>query len=123
MATDLSVIVENRPGTLAKLGEALGKAGINIDAGCGYSSTGGSVAHLIVEDATAARKALEGAGFKVSGERPVLLVKITDRPGELGKLARRIANAGVNIELFCQNSHGQLVLGVDNLENARKALA
>ncbi len=122
MATDLSIVLENRPGTLAKLGEALGKAGVNILGGCGIPSAGKGEIHIAVEDAAATRKALEAAGIKVNAERPVLLATNADRPGELGKLTRRIADAGVNIDLLYLTAKGQLVLGVDNQEKARKAL-
>jgi hypothetical protein len=122
MATDLTVVLEDRPGTLAQLGETLGQAGINIDGSCGVPCAGEGVIHLLVEDAVAARSALGAAGIEVRDERPVLLATAADRPGELGKLARRIASAGVNIELFYLTTRGQVVLGVDNLEKARAAL-
>lgn len=122
MAMDLTVILENRPGTIADLGETLGKAGINMDGGCGFPCEGKGVIHILVEDAAAARRALEGAGFEVSGERQVLLVEAEDRPGEMGRITRRIANAGVNIDLAYTSNSGQLVLGVDNLEKARGAV-
>lgn len=123
MATDLYVALENKPGTLAQLGEVLGKAGVNMLGGCGFPSAGKGALHFAVEDASAAKKALEAAGFKVTGERPILLVTVADRPGELGKLARRIADAGVNIDLLYLTAKGQLVLGVDNLEKARKVVS
>lgn len=122
MATDLTVILENRPGTIAELGETLGKAGINIDGSCGFPCEGRGVIHVLVEDAAAARRALEEAGFEVSGERSVLVVDAEDRPGELGKITRRIANAGVNTDLLYLTASGQIVLGVDNLEKARAVL-
>ncbi len=122
MATDLSVELENRPGTLAHLGETLGKAGINIEGGCGFDIAGTGVLHFLVADANAARRALDAAGIKVIGERPVLLATVADRPGEFGKLARRIADAGVNIELFYLTAKDQLVMGFDNIDKARKAI-
>jgi hypothetical protein len=122
MAMDLTIILENRPGTLADLGETLGKAGINMDGGCGFPCEGKGVIHILVDDAAAARRALEGAGFEVSGERQVLLVEAEDRPGEFGRITRRIANAGVNIDLAYTSNSGQLVLGVDNLEKAQGAV-
>ncbi len=122
MATDLTVILENRPGTLAELGETLGRAGINIEGGCGFPVEGQGVSHILVENAVAARRTLESAGFEVRGERPVLVVEFNDRPGELGKIARRIADAGVNVDLLYLATNDRLVLGVDNLEKARAAL-
>lgn len=122
MAKDLTVILEDRPGTLADLGEALGAAGINIDGMCGIPCEGKGVIHILVEDAAGARGALEAGGIEVSAEREVLLLEVENRPGSLGETARKIANAGVNIETFYVASNNRLVVGVDNLEQARGAL-
>ena len=62
---DLTVSLEDRPGTLADLGEALGKAGINIEGLTVVSFEGRAIGHVLVEDATAARSALEGAGVNI----------------------------------------------------------
>jgi len=78
--------------------------------------------HLLVEDADAAKRSLQEAGIEVRNERPVLVTEVKYRPGELGNLTRRIANAGVNIDLLYLTAKGQLVLGVDDLEKARAAL-
>ena len=122
MATDLTIVLENRPGTLAQLGETLGQAGVNIEGGCGFPCGGEGMIHLLVEDADAAKRSLQEAGIEVRNERPVLVTEVKDRPGELGNLTRRIANAGVNIDLLYLTAKGQLVLGVDDLERARAAL-
>ncbi len=122
MATDLTVILENRPGTLADLGEALGKAGININGGCGVQSEGKGEVHILVDDAAAAKGALEGAGIAVANEQEVLVVGVEDHPGELGEISRKIANAGVNINIFYLAAGTQLVLGVDDLDKAQAAL-
>ncbi|UCF60622.1 MAG: ACT domain-containing protein [Anaerolineaceae bacterium] len=122
MAKDLTVILEDRPGTLADLGEALGAAGINIDGMCGIPCEGKGVIHILVEDAAGARGALEAGGFEVSAEREVLLLEVENRPGSLGETARKIANAGVNIETVYVASNNRLVVGVDNLEQARATL-
>jgi hypothetical protein len=122
MATDLKVVLEDRPGTLADLGEALGRAGVNIMGGCGVSCDGQGEIHVLVEDAPAARRALQDAGISVEEETQVLVVPVEDRPGELGGLARMLAGAGINIELLYLTTGGEVVLGVDNLEAARGAL-
>lgn len=122
MATDITVVLEDRPGTLAELGEALGRSGINIMGGCGVSSSGVGVVHILVEDPAATRRALQDAGIKVHGEREVLVEKIADQPGELGKLTRRLADADVNLDLLYLDTEGQVVLGVDDLDKAREAL-
>jgi hypothetical protein len=121
VAKDLTIELENRPGTLAELGEALGNAGVNIDGACGFVGEGRAVLHILVEDADAARKAIEGAGPKVSDERDVILFEGTDKPGELGRIARRMADAGVNVDLVYLSARGRLCLGVDDLEKARSA--
>jgi hypothetical protein len=123
MAKDLTVELDNRPGTLAEMGEALGNAGVNIDGGCGFPSGGTAVIHILVEDADGARKALEGAGIKVTNERDVVTMNVVDQPGELGRIGRRMADAGVNIDLVYLTASGQLVVGVDDLEKARSLVS
>ncbi|MFW9799533.1 MAG: amino acid-binding protein [Candidatus Thorarchaeota archaeon] len=122
MSTDLTIILKDRPGTMADLGEALGKAGVNIDGGCGFLCEGVGVAHILVEDAAEARRAAEAAGFEVRADRPVLVFEAKDEPGELGNIARRIADAGVNVELLYVASGDRLVLGADDLDKARAAI-
>lgn len=122
MPTDLTVILQNKPGTFADMGEALGNAGINIDGVCGFPADGEGVVHLLVEDAAGARSALEGAGLEVRNEREVVLVDVEDKPGELGRVCRKMADAGVNLDLVYTSNKLQLVLGADDAEKARGAL-
>jgi len=122
MAKDLTVILEDRPGTLADMGEALGKAGINIDGLCGFPCQGKGVIHILVEDAAAARRALQEKGLEVRDERQVLVLEIEDRPGAFGDVTRRIANAGVNIDLAYPATNNRLVIGADDLDKARAAV-
>jgi hypothetical protein len=122
MAVDLTVILEDRPGTLAHMGEALGKAGINIEGLCGFPSEGKGVLHLLVEDGPIARRALEEAGLEVRSERPVLILDVVDRPGEFGSICRRLADAGINIDLVYLATNTRLVVGVDDLDKARAVI-
>jgi hypothetical protein len=122
MPTDLTVVLQNTPGTFADMGEALGNAGINIDGVCGFPAGGEGIVHLLVEDATGARSALEAAGLEVRAEREVVLVAVEDRPGELGRVCRKMADAGVNLDLVYTSNKLQLVLGADDAEKARAAL-
>ena len=122
MAKDLTIILENRPGTIADLGEALGKAGINIDGICGIPCEGKGIIHILVDDTPGARSTLEAAGLQVTNERDVFLHESEDRPGILGEAARKIANAGVNIDLIYKATKTKLVLGVDDLEKAKAVL-
>lgn len=97
MPKELSVTLEDKPGTLAKLTEALGAAGVNITTFSVQAGPSGNC-RLVVEDAAAARKAIEGAGFKVQAERDALVVDLEDKAGALGRVARKLANAQVNID-------------------------
>jgi hypothetical protein len=118
---DLTVSMENRPGTLADVGEALGRAGINIEGGCGMPCEGKGIGHLLVEDAGAARRAIIEARIEVLDERDVLVLDIENKPGALGKICRQIADAGVNIDLLYLAAGTRVVLGVDDLQKARTA--
>ncbi|MDQ7844108.1 MAG: ACT domain-containing protein [Armatimonadota bacterium] len=122
MAKDLSITLEDRPGALAALGEALGKAGVNIEGICGVSVGGKGHMHLLVEDAVAARRALQQAGIPVTGEEDVLVLDLEDRPGALGAAARKIANAGVNITLVYLATRTRVVIGASDLVRARAAV-
>jgi hypothetical protein len=114
---DLAIVLENRPGALAEMGEALGRAGVSIEGGGAWVVGGIGVAHFLFEDGTAARKALEAAGIQVLEERDVLVQRLKqDVPGQLGLLTRRMAEAGVNIEVLYSDHNHQLVLVVDDLE-------
>jgi hypothetical protein len=123
MPKNLTVSLEDKPGSLAKLGEALGTEGINIEGICGVTVGGRGEIHLLVEDADGARSAIEGAGFVVSGERDVIVVDIEDRPGELGGIARRLAENSINLELLYLSASMELILGVDDYEKARFLLS
>jgi hypothetical protein len=123
---DLTVILDDEPGQLAKLGEATGRAGANIQGLAAFTGEGRGVIHLLFDDdhAARARAALEEAGLGVADDREVLVVDVHDRPGTLGELARELGEAGVNIELAYTTFGGvRLVIATDDLENARAALA
>ena len=122
MAKDLTVVLEDRPGTLADVGEALGKANINIDGLCGFPCEGKGILHILVEDAAVARRVLEEIGLEVGDEREVLVLEVEDRPGAGGKVIRRIANAGVNVDLVYRITKTRVVIGADDLDKARAAV-
>jgi hypothetical protein len=122
MAKNLTVELEDRPGSLAAAAQALGSAGINIEGTVGYPTEGKGVLHFLVEDAAAARRALEGAGLKVRAERDVIVANIEDRPGALGEIAKRVADAGVNLNLLYLATHTRVVVGADDLDKARSVL-
>ena len=125
MAKDLTVVLQDRPGELARLGQAMGEAGVNIQGMCAFTGEGRGIIHMLVDDAKSgvARKALEDAGMGVADEREVLVVDVEDRPGTLGELARTLGEAGVNIELAYTTFGGvKLVIASDDIDSARAAL-
>ena len=126
MAKDLTVILQDRPGELARLGQASGEAGINIQGMCAFTGEGRGVIHLLIDDeqAVTARRALEEADMGVVDEREALVIDIPDRPGTLGELARSLGEVSVNIELAYTTFGGvKLVIVTDDIDNARAALA
>jgi hypothetical protein len=121
MATDLTVFIEDRPGTLADLGEALGQAGINIEGICGFPCEGRGVGHLLVDDPAAA-EVIEAAGIEVGRQREVIVMPIDNRPGVMGEITRKIAEAGVNLDLIYLATATRAVIGTDDLTLAKQAL-
>jgi hypothetical protein len=118
---DLAIALENRPGALAEMGEALGVAGVSVEGGGVFVTGGIGVAHFLVADAGAARAALESAGIRVTGEHEVLVQRLRqDEPGQLGKIARKMAEAGVNIEVQYSDHDHNLILVVDDVERGRE---
>jgi hypothetical protein len=123
MMKDLKVILENHPGTLAELSEALGEAGINIEGICGFAQeVSGGVAHILVDDSTPAMRALKVAGIKIEEEREAVVVDMKDRPSELAAVARRMSDSGINIEFFYTATRTRMVLGVADTQKAYKLL-
>jgi len=117
---DLTIALEHRPGALADMGDALGRAGVSIEGGGAFVVKGQSVAHFLFHDGAAARSALETAGIRVLHQREVLIQRLRqDEPGQLGKLTRRMADAGVNIEVLYSDHEHQLILVVDAIEKGR----
>jgi hypothetical protein len=117
---DLAIALADRPGALAEMGEALGRAGVSIEGGGAFVVSGRGVAHFLFEDGAAAQAALAAAGIQVLAEREVLVQRLNQaEPGQLGKLARQMADAGVNIEILYSDHAHQLILVVDDIERGR----
>jgi hypothetical protein len=121
---DLTLRLAHRPGALAEMGEALGRAGVSIEGGGAFAVGGEGVAHFLVADAVAARQTLAAAGIEVVADREVLVQRLDQaRPGELGRITRAMAEAGVNIEALYSDHANRLILVVDDLERGRRVSA
>ena len=125
MAKNLTVVLQDRSGELARLGEATGRAGVSIQGMCAMTGEGHGVIHLLFDDdvAAAARRALEEGDLGIADEREVLVIDVAKRPGSLGGLARALGEANVNIE-FAYTTYGgiKLVIATDDIDSARAAL-
>jgi hypothetical protein len=118
---DLTLLLDNRPGALAEMGEALGRAGVSLEGGGAWVVDGRGHAHFLVEDGAAARRALEAAGIRVLQTREVIAVRLKQAvPGQLGMLTRRMADAGVNIEVLYSDHDHRLILVVDDPAGGRR---
>lgn len=121
---DLSIALADRAGALAEMGEALGRAGVSIEGGGAWVVDGRGVAHFLVADGPAARRALEAAGICVLEEREVVVTRLDQaRPGQVGALTRLMADAGVNIEVLYSDHDHRLILVVDDIERGRSVAA
>ena len=116
---DLTIELDDRPGTLAELGEKLGQAGVSVEGGGAWVVDGQGAAHFLVADGVAAERALTGSGIRVKAIRDVVLLRLKqDEAGQLGKICRRMSEAGVNIEVLYSDHEHQLVLVAAPVEAA-----
>ena len=126
MAVDFTLIFDDQPGELARLGEILGEAHVNIGGLAAFTGDGRGVVHVLVDDdaATRATAALNAGKMGVADEREVLVIDVVDQPGTLGELTRRLAAANVNIDLAYTTFGGgvKIVIATDDLDSARAAL-
>jgi ACT domain-containing protein len=126
MPTDILVSLDDRPGELARVGEALGQAGINIEGMMAFAHEGRGFAHVLVEDPSSARRALDAAGLKIEGESGVEIIDLdeadVDRPGRLGESARGVADAGINLRFVYLATHNRVVIGADDVDAVRRAM-
>jgi hypothetical protein len=106
---------------LAEACEAIGRAKVNIEGLCCFASQGVAILYVAVEDAAAARQAVERVGLKVSEEREVVAVTVKDQPGAAGHVFRHIAEAGINLELAYLATGPRLVVGASDLQKLRTA--
>jgi hypothetical protein len=122
VSKDFVLIPDDQPGVIARMGEALGSAGINIEGISAFTGEGKGIVHVLVEDAEAALATLSAAGLDVRAARDVLLIDVEDRPGAMGEVCRSLADAEVNIAQAYIANGSRLVLVVDDLERGREVL-
>ena len=122
MAFDLTIDIENTPGALADVAAAISDAGVNIAAATCIGPGERAEVHILVPHAEAARHLLAISHVPVTREREVVVVDVEDRPGVLADLARRVARAGVNIDLLYVATRNRVVFGATDVAALRTAL-
>jgi len=121
---DVEIDLDDTPGVLAMMGEVLGARDISIEGGGVFVTGGRGVAHFLFANGNAAAQALEAAGLRVVRVRQVVVQRLRQGvPGQLGKLCRLMADAGVNIEVQYSDHANQLILVVDDLQSANRVAA
>jgi hypothetical protein len=118
MAVDLAIDVENTPGALAEVAAAISDAGVNIAAATCVGPGERAELHILVPHAEAVKHALAISHVAVTREREVVVIDAEDRPGVLADLARRVAKAGINLDLVYVATQNRIVFGVDGLRDA-----
>ncbi|CAN5699911.1 amino acid-binding protein [soil metagenome] len=126
MLEEIIITADEHPSLLAEVGELLGNAGVNIETLSATTFNGRGVVHLVVDDGEDAAEVLAAHGFKLEGARPVLAVTLDDRPGELGRYCRNLADNGVAVSAaYLARRNGgetELIFAVDNLEAASRSV-
>jgi hypothetical protein len=122
MAVDLAIAVENTPGALARAAAAISDAGVNIAAATCIGTGERAELHILVPHAGAAKHALAISHLAVTREREVVVVDVEDRPGVLVDLTRRIAAAGVDLDLVYVATRNRVVFGAADVEALTAAL-
>lgn len=126
MPRNFTLIFEDQPGELARLGEVAGAAAVNLEGMAAFTGDGKGFVHVLVDDASATRfrTSLEQASIGIADEREVLVIDLQHRPGTLGEVTRQLADAGVNIDLAYTALGGvRLVIATDDLASARVAIS
>lgn len=122
MAFDLTIDIENTPGALAEVAAAISDAGVNVAAATCVGPGQRAELHILVPHAEAAKHLLAISHVAVTREREVVVIDVEDRPGVLADLARRIARAGVNIDLIYVATRDRVVFGAHDLPALKEAL-
>lgn len=119
---DLTIEVDNEPGALARVATAISDAGVNLSAATCTRPGDKAELHILVPHAEAARHALAISNLSVTREREVVVVEAKDRPGELADLARKVAEAGINLDLVYVATRTRVVFGAEDIDALKAVL-
>ena len=122
MAVDLVIDIENTPGALARAAAAISDAGVNIAAATCIGSGERAELHILVPHAEAVKRLLRISHLAVTREREVVVVDVEDRRGVLADLTRKVARAGVDLDLVYVATQNRVVFGAADLDALKAAL-
>ena len=122
MAVDLVIEIENTAGALARVAAAISDAGVNIAAATCVGTGAQAELHILVPRAEPVRHSLAISHLAVTREREVVVVDVEDHPGVLADLTRRIARAGVDLDLVYVATRNRVVFGARDLDALKAAL-
>jgi hypothetical protein len=122
MAFDLVIELDNEPGALARVAASITDAGVNLAAATCMGAADKVELHVLVPHAEAAKHALAISHLVVTREREVVVVEVEDRPGVLADLTRKVAQAGVDLDLVYVATRNRLVFGSPDLEALKNVL-
>jgi hypothetical protein len=113
--------------SLIQIGEILGSTGINIDGLSLATVEGKSVIHFVVEDAIAAKQALESQGINIIKISEVYVLdkdhkRVTGKPGSFGGICKALCDNGIEIRFGYPAENNRFVFGVSDIEKARELL-
>jgi hypothetical protein len=122
MPVDLVIDIENNPGALAEVATAISDAGVNIAAATCVGPGERAELHILVPRAEPVKHALAISHVGITREREVVVVEVEDRPGVLADLTRKIARAGVDLDLVYVATQNRVVFGSSDLAALRSAV-
>jgi hypothetical protein len=123
MATDLTVVMRDTPGELAKLGEVTLAAGVRLRGLAAFTGEGRGFVHALVDDGdvSTAEGALKQAKIRVADRREVIVVELGSR--SLADVMTALAEANVNVDLAYTACDQKVVIATDDVLTARDALS
>jgi hypothetical protein len=122
---ELTIFAKDRVGLLADITEMMGKNGVNIEFLSGEAVAGIAVLHMTFSNELAAASLLERVGFTVISS-DILVLRIPNKPGEIGRISRMLSDEGINIQNIYfmgeKARHGFFAVKVDRPDDAKGIL-
>lgn len=119
---DLVIEIKNEPGALARVAAAISDAGVNLAAATCIGTAAEVELHILVPHTEPVKHALAISQLAVSREREVVVIEVDDQPGVLADLTRKVARAGIDLDLLYIATRNRVVLGAADLDALKAVL-